>query len=447
MPALARRDRRRRARGRAARLRASQPAARRPPARWPPTWTAGPPRSPRRPAPRPGCTGRRTGSSARPASRWLVAAAGRRCCGRAGAATGAPTRRPSSIAALLDRACRRRRRAAPPRRRPLQRARILATHGRGAARASWTPSAGGASSRSSLSGRAAQAPSPMGAPPPAGAGGRARSAAPAASAADHQQHRVGACRVRQRRRPEREHRRGPRATATTSTGADSARHPSAPPLEAGHQQQGRDDDQQSASVVAVSAGLGQSSAAPAIHASAGGQRHDRAAKTAATPTRRAFSRTAAPAATGPGAAASSASRCQADVAARRPRAKGVDGRQPSSPVGALAAHLGAVEVAGAALGVDDLDVADRVAHRARRCSRIVIVLVADEVVDAVGGVRRAARGRRPRRGPRRRRSGATARPSPAIVSGSPAQRLAGRRSGSPRPAARAGRRGCRSAGS
>ena len=53
-------------------------------------------------------------------------------------------------------------------------------------------------------------------------------------------------------------------------------------------------------------------------------------------------------------------------------------------------------------------------------SRIVVVLGADEVVGAVRGAPARARARRRPRGPRRRRTGATGEPSPAIVSGSPA---------------------------
>ena len=74
-------------------------------------------------------------------------------------------------------------------------------------------------------------------------------------------------------------------------------------------------------------------------------------------------------------------------------------------------------------------------------------LVADEVVDPAR--RRPARAPRrcPRRDPRRRRTGASALPSPAIVSGVAGLRLADERRARRPPGGRAARTGCRSGGS
>ena len=98
-----------------------------------------------------------------------------------------------------------------------------------------------------------------------------------------------------------------------------------------------------------------------------------------------------------------------DVAAHALRERRARGCQPSSRRGALAARSRAARSRRRGLGVHDLDVADERRARSRR-SRGSSRLVADEVVDAVGGDRLRAPRRRRRRGPRRRRSGATACP-------------------------------------
>ena len=71
-------------------------------------------------------TARRTASTRRSRCAPSARAAGRRCCGRAGAATGRAGRRPASVAREGRRNARGGRRPAPPRRRRLQRARLLA---------------------------------------------------------------------------------------------------------------------------------------------------------------------------------------------------------------------------------------------------------------------------------------------------------------------------------
>ncbi len=70
-------------------------------------------------------------------------------------------------------------------------------------------------------------------------------------------------------------------------------------------------------------------------------------------------------------------------------------------------HLGAGEVAGAGLDVQDVDVAHQLADDGRDLLH-GHGLVAHEVVDPVGGLGREPRGRRRRPGPRRRRSGGPA---------------------------------------